>query len=394
MIAVWLPLLALFLIRLVPGIAFQSVAVAAPVLMAGLGISHAQVGLLLGGFMLPGIVVTVPAGLLARRVGDRRVIGGGLLLIVLGAAAASQVGSVLALLITRVLAGLGGPSVLMLLIKMTTDRYGGALLSTALATILAAWPAGLALGLLLLGPVPAALGWQATLGLAAIPAAAALLLLPLIGRAPDAAAVTVAPRTTALPVVLILAAVLSWSCVNAVLAIVVSFLPGYFVALGRSVDGAAAATSVMAWTFAGALPFGGLLADLMLGRRVAVIVGCLATAGLLAVVVATGGPLVALFALGLVFALVPGPLTAQLGQATPPTARAMVFGWYSAGSYAAMAVAPWAAGWLRDASADARSPLVLAAALILAALVSYAIMDGAATVARRASYRGAGAARS
>jgi MFS family permease len=78
--------------------------------------------------------------------------------------------------------------------------------------------------------------------------------------------------------------------------------------------------------------------------------------------------------LGLACALAPGPLTAQVGHATPAAARAVVFGWYSAGSYAAMTVSPWIAGVLRDASGDARAPLFFAAALSLGILVPYAVV--------------------
>ncbi len=69
--------------------------------------------------------------------------------------------------------------------------------------------------------------------------------------------------------------------------------------------------------------------------------------------------------------MAPGPLTAQVGQATPAAARAVVFRWYSAGSYAAMTISPWLAGELRDSTGDARAPLFFAAALSLVVLIPY-----------------------
>jgi MFS-type transporter involved in bile tolerance (Atg22 family) len=95
---------------------------------------------------------------------------------------------------------------------------------------------------------------------------------------------------------------------------------------------------------------------------------------LLIAVPLTQGAVPVLLALGLVSAMAPGPLTAQLGQATPAAARAVVFGRYSAGSYAAMTVSPWIAGVLRDMSGDARAPLFFAAALSLGILVPYAVV--------------------
>jgi MFS family permease len=369
-----LPLIALFVIRLTPGFAFQAAVVATPGLIADLGLDHAQAGLVLGAFTLPGIVVTVPAGLLARRIGDRAVLAGGLALIALGALLGSRPLGFPALMATRVVAGIGGVSVLMLVIKMTTDRYAGPWLSTASAITITSWPVGLALALVALGPVPSALGWRATLGLAGAPALAAMLLIPCVGRscvrATDQARAEA--RRGGPPLAFVAAAVLSWSAMNGQLAVLVGFLPGYFVAIGHSIEAAAATASLAVWTPALAIPFGGLLADRLIGRKAAVILGAVGTAAFMIAVPLTRGAAPVLLALGLAFAMGPGPLTAQVGQATPPAARAVVFGWYSAGSYAAMTISPWIAGVLRDASGDARAPLFLAAALSLGILIPYA----------------------
>ncbi len=368
-----IPLILLFVIRLAPGIAFQAAAVAMPSLVADAGLDHAQAGLVLGAFTLPGIIVSVPAGLLARRIGDRAVLCGGLALVALGSLLASRADGFGELLAARILAGTGGVSALMLLIKMTTDRYAGPWLATASAIIIASWPAALALALVILGPVPAALGWRATFGLAGVPALLAMLLVPFAGsgaRAPDRSDA----ERAVVPLGFVAAAVLSWSLLNGVLAVLVGFLPGYFVATGKTIETAARTASLAVWTPAIAIPFGGLLADKLLGRRAAVILGATSVAALLVAVPMTGGGSAVLLALGLAFAIAPGPLTAQVGQATPAPARAVVFGWYSAGSYAAMTVSPWIAGILRDATGDARTPLFFAAALALAILLPYAVM--------------------
>lgn len=370
-----LPLIALFVLRLAPGFAFQAAAVATPGLIADLGLDHAQAGLVLGAFTLPGIVATVPAGLLARRIGDRAVLAGGLGLIALGALLARSSPGFPALVGARVLGGIGGVSVLMLAIKMTADRYVGPWLSTASSVIITSWPAGLALALVLLGPVYAALGWRATLGLAGVPSLLGMLLIPLVGRGGAGTADPAradAPRSGP-PAAFVAAAVLSWSAMNGQLAVLVGFLPGYLLAIGGSIESAAATASLAVWTPALAIPFGGLLADRLLGRKAAVVLGALATAVLLSAVPLTRGAVPVLLALGLAFAMAPGPLTAQVGQATPPAARAVVFGWYSAGSYAAMTLSPWVAGVLRDASGDARAPLFFAAALGLGILVPYLV---------------------
>jgi MFS family permease len=107
------------------------------------------------------------------------------------------------------------------------------------------------------------------------------------------------------------------------------------------------------------------------GRPAAVIGGAVVTALLFVAVAASGGNGVVVLLLGASFALSPGALTAQVGEATPPAYRAGVFGWYSGGSYLGLAIAPWMAGWLRDATASAAAPLLFGAALMLALWPAY-----------------------
>jgi predicted MFS family arabinose efflux permease len=76
--------------------------------------------------------------------------------------------------------------------------------------------------------------------------------------------------------------------------------------------------------------------------------------------------------LGVAYAVPPGALTSLVGDATPRPARALVFGWYSAGSYLGVTVALWAAGQLRDTTGSANAPLVFAAAMMLAMLPCFA----------------------
>ncbi|HET6183367.1 MAG TPA: MFS transporter [Acetobacteraceae bacterium] len=369
-----LPLLALFVIRLTPGFSFQSAAVAAPVMIRDLGVSHAQAGLVLGAFMLPGIVVTVPAGLLAHRIGDRAVLLLGLSVIAAGAALASFAPGLPVLIAARAIGGAGGVAVLMLIIKMTADRYAGAWLATASAITITSWPAGLALGLVALGSLPGWLGWQATLGLAGLPAVAAMPLVPFVGRAVAPARRAASLGVEPMPVRrFVVGAVLTWLLLNAVFAIVVGFAPAYFVATGRSLQSASTLVSLTAWAFAIAIPFGGALADRLIGRPAAVLVGMVGAAFVLGLVARGASGAFAMIVLGLVFAAAPGPLTAQLGQAVPAHARAVVFGWYSTGSYAAMTLATWLAGWVRDATGAPAAPLTLAAALSLLALAPYAL---------------------
>ena len=77
---------ALALARVAFGFQFQSVASLGPELIARFRLDYAAMGTLIGLYMLPGIVVALPGGLLGRRFGERIVVGGGLALMALGSA--------------------------------------------------------------------------------------------------------------------------------------------------------------------------------------------------------------------------------------------------------------------------------------------------------------------
>ena len=64
------PLFALLVIRGVAAFQAQAAAVAAPSLIAALGLTYSQVGLTMGAFLLPGIFLTVPVLANLAAVGD------------------------------------------------------------------------------------------------------------------------------------------------------------------------------------------------------------------------------------------------------------------------------------------------------------------------------------
>jgi MFS family permease len=370
-----LALAALMAIRATGSFQLQAVASAAPALLVALGLSYAELGMLMGAFMVSGVFVAVPAGLLARRIGDRPVLYGGLALMAVGGALAGIANSFMLVLLARVISGVGGVAVLMLVIKMVTDRFSGAMLSTATSMEIDSWPAGMAASLVVMGPLAAsgADGWRWAFALSGLPALLALALVPMTGEPHEA----VHPRTAAAAALpapgwrMVAAASLCWALLNAGIAVMAGFLPDYLIATGMADAPAANFASLASWAFAAATPFGGLVADRWVGRRLAVIGGAVITGLLFAAVVGSGGNGVVVLLLGASFALSPGALTAQVGEATPPAFRASVFGWYSGGSYLALAIAPWVAGWLRDATASAAAPMWFGAVLMLAMWPAY-----------------------
>ena len=82
----WLILATLSLARMTMGFQFQSVATVGPVLTSDSIITHTELGVLIGIYLLPGAWFAVPGGWLGKRFGDKRVVLTGLAMMTLGGA--------------------------------------------------------------------------------------------------------------------------------------------------------------------------------------------------------------------------------------------------------------------------------------------------------------------
>src|SRR5258708_11387743 len=80
----WLALALIFVTRTSMGVQSPSLASVGPLIVADLGLSYAQVGTLLGLYLLPGVALALPGGLLGQRLGGRRALVGSLAVMVVG----------------------------------------------------------------------------------------------------------------------------------------------------------------------------------------------------------------------------------------------------------------------------------------------------------------------
>src|SRR5438445_4095943 len=85
----WIMLAILFAARAATGFQFQSVGSSAPMLMRDLAIDYSEIGLLLGAYLLPGVIVALPAGLLGQRFQEKTLGLAGLALMVISGVALS-----------------------------------------------------------------------------------------------------------------------------------------------------------------------------------------------------------------------------------------------------------------------------------------------------------------
>jgi MFS family permease len=127
----WTMLAVLFLARTAMSFQFQSVGSLSPFLVPDLGLDYAVLGTLIGLYMLPGLVIALPGGVLGRRFGETRMCLLGLALITLGGLLMGLAETYALATIGRVIAGVGGVIINVLLTKMVADWFAGPEMMTA-----------------------------------------------------------------------------------------------------------------------------------------------------------------------------------------------------------------------------------------------------------------------
>jgi predicted MFS family arabinose efflux permease len=245
----WVMLVILFLVRLAMGYQFQAVASVSSELVETFGFSYAEIGTLIGFFLLPGIVVSIPSDLVTRAVRDKNLLLAGAAVMIAGALTMAVADGPGGLYAGRLIGGIGGTLFNIILTKMVTEWFFEQEIITALGVMLTAWPVGIALGLLSQGAIAENWGWPWALHACAGLALAGLVLTALAYReAPTAAADSKAspshryglPRRQFIHTA---AAGIAWTLYNASLIIVVSFAPGVLVEAGYGPSAARTTTS-------------------------------------------------------------------------------------------------------------------------------------------------------
>jgi len=352
----WTILCVLFGARLTMAFQFQSAAALSPFLADAYGASLSEIGLLIGLYLAPGVVVALPGGAIAARLGDVRVVTTSLGLMLVGGLLATLTPGWEAAMAGRVLAGIGGVIVNIVMTKMLVDWFAGKEISTALAIFINSWPVGIALALLVLPPVAegaglAAARW-ATLGLIA---AGLLAFVALYRPAPQASAPAAALAARPFPVAALTLAALIWAIYNAALAMVFSFGAAALAGQGWAIPTASATISAFMIAFSLAVPFGGVLADRS-GRRDAVIVWSVASYAVLLPLVLAVPAAVApalLVVTAILFSLAAGPIMALPATVLAPEARAFGMGVFFTIYYVVMMAAPALAGGVAERTGDA-----------------------------------------
>ncbi len=369
----WTMLFILFVVRLAMGYQFQSVASTSDQLITQFGLSYAQVGTLIGFFLIPGIVIAIPSGALTRAVTDKNLLMAGAAAMAIGALIMGMAGSSDALFIGRLVTGVGGTLFNLILTKMVSEWFFEREIVLALSIMLMAWPAGIALGLLTQGPIAASYGWAWVMFATGIAALLAMVLTAALYRAPPVAAQPVGgPLRFALPArqfIHMSVVGIVWTLFNATLIVLVSFAPAVLVDAGYEVGAAHSMTSLFMWTTLISLPLGGRILGALKSVTPAIVLTMLISAVLIVVLAQGIAPVPVAILIGLVVGLPGGALMALSAKAVSASNRGPGLGVFYTWYYVGMTIAPGVAGWIRDQTGQPQAPVLFSASMLLGVVI-------------------------
>ncbi|WP_352557759.1 MFS transporter [Mesorhizobium caraganae] len=363
----WTILAVLFVARTAMAFQFQSVGAVAPLVSDSLGASLADIGVLIGLYLAPGVALALPGATIGRRYGDKATVLAGLLMMLAGEMLMTtstswnlQVGG-------RLIGGTGGVLLNVLMTKMVADWFTGREIATAMAIYINSWPAGIAIALVLLPAI------GTTFGMTAVGVAVSLLVIASIGlmtfvyRTPEVRPAGGIERSgiSAGTTYALIAAGLIWCLYNVGFAMIFSFGPSMLVERGWSNSAAGSTISIVLWLATLSVPLGGFLTDRTKRGGAVLALGCVGFALLMLVLSRSGPVLPLIIAMGVVCGLPAGATMSLPARLLDQRTRSIGMGVFYTVYYAGMLAGPAIGGKLAVWAGTATGALDFGAAALL-----------------------------
>lgn len=364
-------LAAIALARAGFGYQYQTVASLAPHLMRVFRLDYATLGTLIGAFMLLGAFLALPLGLLARRIGDRLVLGGGIGLMVAGPVISAVSANLTGIGLGRGIAGAGAVAMIVLQNKIIADWFSGRRFMWAISVSVATYPIGVGLAQLVLPPLALGFGWQAAFLSGAVPMAAALaMFLASFRPSPHAPSVARFSLPGGRECLLLVIAGLIWTAYTAGYSGYTSYVPSLMAERREGLVLTGAVLTIATWGNVPATLLGAGLAARLGGFRIFLV----GTAALVAGMAGTAfldWPLTFAVVIGVIGSFHPGVIMAVGTLSARPENRAIGMGLFYSMYYAGGAVVPAFCGWAADRAGGPQGALLAAAVVSAFALPMY-----------------------
>ena len=359
----WKILVVLFVARVGLGFQFQTLGSVGNSLSDIFALDYGTIGLLIGLFMLPGIILTLPAGYISRFVSDKTMVVAGLFILALGGFLSSAASGVALIGFGRIVAGVGFLTTNLYFTKMVADWFEGREMATAMGILVPSWPLGIGLGQVVNAWLELSFGWQIPFVVASVYCFVSALTVyafyhspkPVIDKATNSGT-----QMTFNEWRLILCAAVIWGVFNSGYVIYLSFGPNLLVGFGYSEISAAGVISLGSWLMIFSNTICGQIVD-RYGHGLTILSIGMGSAVLSLMLLSIfGAGLSASLLLGILGMAPAGVIMSLAGTALRPQVRASGMAAFYTIYFAFMALTPPIAGRLIDIFHQDYAPIILA----------------------------------
>jgi predicted MFS family arabinose efflux permease len=361
-------------------ITMQSVPPILSLVMAEFQLNYAQGGLLMSLFALPGIAISIPAGMLADRYGQKTIGIISFALMIVGTAIFASGSSLPVLVLGRVVAGAGALTMLVLAPQLLAQWFAGREMGIAMGVVNTALPLGTILSLNFLSLLAQNLGWRASAWIsAAVPLIALLVFIFLFAPAPGTSQTTrpkgesffQSIRLTGISIWIV---GIAWLLFNAAVISMFTFTPEFLQGAGLTIASAGFVTSALMWPSIVLSPVVGYVIDRIDRKRAIIAIGGLGLAVFIVMIpTATSWILALMVIIGVAQVLIPAPIFALITEVTSPERMGLGFGIFNTCLNLGVVAGPVAVGAVRDVTGSYQASYALMAGfafLILLAMVA------------------------
>jgi MFS family permease len=257
---------------------------------------------------------------------------------------------------------------------MIADWFAGKEIITAMAILVSSWPFGISLGLISLGKIATISSWQLVMFLTAGACLIALALVAALYRTPSSLNVKTENSSVRIKLSwqelwLVILAGLIWTLFNVGFIALPSFAPDLLTSIGYTVTVAGSMVSMVTWIIVFSVQFGGYISE-KLSRPNAILVVCFVGIGIgMFLLPYWPYPIALCIWLGFVFGPPAGIIMALPAEVLQPENRAAGMGLFYSFYYGGMMALTSLAGFSRDLTQDAATPILFGGMLLIVAII-------------------------
>jgi MFS family permease len=365
----WVILILAYILMLVFSFSLQSIPPVLTLIIANLGLTHTQSGLLMSLFALPSIFLSVLAGLLSDRLGPFKVGILSLVLVVMGTSMFIMGGTFISAAFGRAITGIGASTIAIVSAQIISQWFGGHELGTAMGIYNTAMPVGSIVCFTTFGRLGERFGWRLPVAVSLMAGMVGLLAFTVLyksrpNRESGDDAETKAGlwgffsniRTIGTPSWMI---GVCWMWFNAAAISFFTFGPDFFISRGYSIGSAGLLVSFLMWGSLVLNPLIGMLVDRLHNNELFIGFGGILLSANIQLLNRTPLVYLPLFLLSAGVASVPSPVFSYPARVLQPEVMGLLYGVYFMLSSLGMFFGPYAAGIIRDSTGSYGKSFIL-----------------------------------